>query len=593
MSKRRKEQTNKTVLGSQAVHILMSKVKDGTISEIVSDWKWIFSFSRKFRGTIALYTMLGILSGILGIASGVTGKYLIDVITSYDPKRLPAMAAVLALSIILSLTFKSAASRLSARLSVNMNNEMQTCVLDSILSSRWSEINRYSSGDLLNRFSNDIQVASSGAVSWLPNVITNIIVVAAAFCVILYYDPIMALITLLSTPVLLIMSRYFIKRQRQYNQRVRELSSELSAFEVETFRNTDTIKSFGLEKHFGYELYRHQQAYKAAALDYNLFGIKTNVYLSVLSAVVQYAVFAYCLWRLWRGEILFSTMFLFLQQRSTLAGAFSGLVSLVPTALTGSVSAHRVIELTQMEKEQRYGGISDSLRESCHVVLENVSASYSSGRTVLENMSFTAGPGELVALVGPSGDGKTTMLRLLLGLILPESGRAAVKDGMGREYGIGADTRGCFSYVPQGSSLMSGTIAENLRLVSPSASDEELISVLKAACAWSFVEKLPDGINSRIMEGGKGLSEGQAQRIAVARALLRRAPVLLLDEATSAIDIVSERALLRNIAGLGRTCIITTHRPTVLSMCSRVYGIRNRRFEVLTEEEIERLINDF
>lgn len=593
MGHKRKEQAEKTVLGSQAVHILASKVKDGTISEIISDWKWIFSFSRKFRGAIALYTVFGILSGILGIVSGVMGKYLIDVITSYDPKRLPAMAAVLALSVVLSLTFKSAASRLSARLSVNMNNEMQTCVLDSILSSRWSEINRYSSGDLLNRFSGDIQTAASGAVGWIPNVITNLIVVAAAFCVILYYDPIMALITLLSTPVLLVMSRYFIKRQRRYNQKVREVSSELSAFEVETFRNTDTIKSFGLEERFRDELYKHQQNYKAAALDYNLFGIKTNVYLSVLSAAVQYAVFAYCLWRLWRGEILFSTMFLFLQQRSTLTSAFSGLVSLIPTALTGSVSAHRVIELTQLEKERRSGDIPDSLKESCRVALENVSVSYCPDRAVLENTDFTAGPGETVALVGPSGDGKTTMLRLLLGLISPESGRAALRDGEGREYNIGADTRGCFSYVPQGSSLMSGTIAENLRLVSPSASDEELISALKAACAWEFVEKLPDGINSRIMEGGRGLSEGQAQRIAVARALLRRAPVLLLDEATSAIDITSERALLRNIAGLGRTCIITTHRPTVLSMCSRVYGIRDRRFVVLSEEEINRLINDF
>ena len=229
------------------------------------------------------------------------------------------------------------------------------------------------------------------------------------------------------------------------------------------------------------------------------------------------------------------------------------------------------------------------------VELEDVNFSYNSTKTVFKNANIVANPGEIVALVGPSGEGKTTMVRLLLGLINAKSGSAVIKDINGISCKISSATRRFFAYVPQGNTIFSGTIADNMRMVKPDASDDEIIDALKTACAYDFVKKLPQGINSKVGERGGGFSEGQAQRISIARALLRKSPILLLDEATSALDVFTERQVLRNImnSGYARTCIVTTHRPSVLTMCDRVYRINSGDVSDIDEKDVNRLIKDF
>ena len=214
---------------------------------------------------------------------------------------------------------------------------------------------------------------------------------------------------------------------------------------------------------------------------------------------------------------------------------------------------------------------------------------------MLHSSDFDAAPGEIVALIGASGEGKTTIIRLILGLVHPVDGSVTVTSSDGREVMMNADTRHLFAYVPQGNTILAGTIEENLRMAKEDASEAELIEALKLACAWEFVEKLPNGIRSNIGERGKGLSEGQAQRIAIARAILRDAPVLLLDEATSALDVATERRVLRNIitSKPNKTCIVTTHRPSVLNMCKRVYRVMDTRVTELTEEESAKMAMDF
>ena len=206
-----------------------------------------------------------------------------------------------------------------------------------------------------------------------------------------------------------------------------------------------------------------------------------------------------------------------------------------------------------------------------------------------------AKPGEIIAIIGPSGEGKTTLIRLILGLIYPQKGEVTIESSNGTRIPMNADTRHLFSYVPQGNTILSGTIAENMRMAKEDATDEEIIEALKAACAWEFVEKLPQTFNSKIGEKGRGFSEGQTQRIAIARALLRNAPILLLDEATSALDVTTERNVLRNIIKKhpNKTCIVTTHRPTVLNMCERVYRVMETRVTQLSEEDSSKMAMDF
>lgn len=575
--------------GSVSLQTLRSKARDGTLRDVLRDWKWIFSFSRRRWKGILGYTFLGILGSAVSLVGAVVSKYLIDSIVSLDKNRLLPLAVAAVAMTGISVLFRSVSATCSARLSIAMHNDVRGSVFESLLRSRWMEIRKFTTGDLLNRFSSDVSTVANCAVSWLPNVIIHIFTLFATLCVVLYYDPVMALIAFASTPVLFLTSRHLMRRQRSFNKEMRQVSSGMSTFQSETFRNMDTLKSFGVESDMVDRLDVWQNNYRTVSLEYNRFTVQTGIWLSALGNAVQYLAMAYCLWRLWRGEILFGTMVLFLQQRSHLSSAFSALVSQVPTALSGSVAAERVRELMELEKEEETEAL-PAMGGSCTVELRNVRAAYSEDRYVLSGVNILAESGQVVALIGPSGEGKSTLMRLMLGLLPPQEGELFLTDGEGNRCELGSGTRHFFAYVPQGNTVLEGTVAENLRLVNPRVSEEAMIAALKDACAWDFVEKLPQGLHSRIGEGGKGLSEGQAQRIAIARALVRSAPVMLLDEATSALDRETERKVLENLTRRGVTCITATHRVSVLSLCSRVYRIHDGGVECLSRREIEDML---
>ena len=582
----------------ESLDILISRWRDGTFGEILDDWKWILSYSKRYKGAIAFYTILGIFSTSMGLVSSVASKYLIDIITGYKTSKLLTMIVIMVGSSLFSLLFSSIISRISTKLSIDINNDIQADIFDKIVDAEWLELNKYSNGDVLNRFNGDIGTVSGNAISWLPSILIAVYNFIATFAVILYYDWTMAIIAFASAPFMLLLSRVVLKKQREYGKKVREMSSKLMTFEVETFYNFDTIKSFGIAPYYSGKLRWWQKQFKDVSLDYNLFSIKTNILMSIIGTGVQFLAFGYCLFRLWTHDISYGTMTLFLQQRSNLSGAFSSLVSIIPAFLNSSISAHRIRELVELPKEvhipesRELDGIA---AEGFAVKMKDVNFSYVEGNRVITDSSFLAKPGEIVALVGPSGEGKTTMIRLILGLIRPEEGQTVIVGSDGREVVMNAETRHLFAYVPQGNTILSGTIAENLRMVKEEATDEEIIEALKIACAWDFVEKLPDTIHSSVGERGRGLSEGQAQRIAIARAVLRDAPVLLLDEATSALDVTTERRVLKNIIQQkpNKTCIVTTHRPSVLNLCQRVYRVMDTRVTELSEEESGRMAMDF
>ena len=291
-------------------------------------------------------------------------------------------------------------------------------------------------------------------------------------------------------------------------------------------------------------------------------------------------------------------MTLFLQQRSNLSSAFNNVVSIIPSFLNSSISAHRIRELVELPKEVHIPESSELdafIEDGFSVRMTDVNFSYMEDQRVITDSAFVAKPGEIVALVGPSGEGKTTMIRLILGLIRPDSGQTFLTASNGQTVEMNVETRHLFAYVPQGNTILSGTIAENMRMVREDATDEEIIEALKISCAWDFVKNIPDTINAKIGERGRGFSEGQAQRIAIARAVLRDAPILLLDEATSALDVTTERRVLKNIVRQkpNKTCIVTTHRPSVLNMCQRVYRVMETRVTELSKEESSRMAMDF
>ena len=582
----------------RSLDTLFGRIKDGTFGEIIDDWKWIFTYSARYKGAIVFYTLLGIVSTSLGLVSSVASKYLIDIITGYKTEQLAVMLAVMIGSAVFNLTFRNVINRISTRLSIYINNDIQADIFDKIIDSDWLAMSKYSNGDIMNRFNSDVSTVSSNAISWLPTIIIAVYNFLATFLVLWHYNPVMSLISFASAPFMLLMSKFLIRKQRDYQKKVREMSSRMMTFEVETFYNFDTIKSFGIADQYSGKMREWQEKYKDVSLRYNMFAIQSNVFLSVMGLIVQMLAFLYCLWLLWTGAITYGTMTLFLQQRSNLSSAFDNVVMIVPNFLNSSVSAHRIRELVELPREVHIpdsSELEEYAEEGFTVRMTDVNFAYLEGNKVITDSEFIAQPGEIVALVGPSGEGKTTMIRLILGLVRPQDGSVEIITCDGLSVEANANTRPLFAYVPQGNTMLSGTIADNMRMVRPDASDEEIIEALKIACAWDFVEKMPDGIDSVVRERGRGLSEGQGQRIAIARAILRDAPILLLDEATSALDVTTERQVLRNIVQQkpNKTCIVTTHRPSVLNLCQRVYRVMETQVTELDEEESSKMAIDF
>ena len=576
----------------------MNRWKDGTFQEIIDDWKWILSYSVKYKWAVAFYVILGIFSTSFGIVSSIAGKYMIDIITGFKFEKLGLMAGLMIGSSVFSMVFGSLINRLTTKISIYINQDIQADIFEKIMDADWMSITQYSNGDVLNRFNSDIGIVSKNAISWLPSIILAVYNFLATFFVIFYYDKLMAFIALGSAPFLLIMSKIVIKKQREYGKQVREMSSNMMTFEVETFYNMDTIKSFGTAPLYNRKMRKWQEKYKNLQLKYNLFTIETGILMQLIGLLVEFAAFGYCLFRLWTGDITYGTMTLFLQQRTKMTEVFRSGVAIIPGFLNSSVSAHRIRELVELPKEVHIPESSEFdkyVERGFQIRMKDADFAYVKDKKVIQESEFKAFPGEIVALVGPSGEGKTTMIRLILGLVKPEKGSVEMIASNGQAIPMNAETRHLFAYVPQGNTILSGTIADNMRMIKEDATDAEIVEALKISCAWDFVKDLPDTFNSELGERGRGISEGQAQRIAIARAVLRDSPVLLLDEATSALDITTERQVLRNIIQQrpNKTCIVTTHRPSVLNMCQRVYRVVDHQVTELDEEESSRMAMDF
>lgn len=542
----------------------------------------MFTYIRRYRAVVGIHILLGILGTALSLLSSVAMKTLIDVVTGFQTGAIFTAAAWMAGMLLGSAAMQAAASRIAAVINIRVQNGIQAEVYDRMLRTDWASLEQFRSGDLLNRLNTDVTSVSGGVTGLLPSFVTAAVQFLGSLMIILCYDPVMALIALIGAPLSVLCSRTLVRRMRSYNRRMKDISSEVMSFHEDSLRNLTSIKAFGIMDGFRDRMCAMQGKYRETYLDYNRFSVIAGFVMSIVGLLVSAGCFGWGVYRLWTHAISYGAMMMFLQLTTMLRSAFSSLIGLVPTAVSITTSAGRLMAVADLPEEP---GARETapVPDACTVELRDVTFAYPGGEPVLEHVDFRARPGEVVALTGASGEGKTTMIRLMLGLVRPEDGSVCLTGADGRCLPVTAATRAAFSYVPQGNTVFAGTIADNLRMVRPEATDAELIAALETACAYDFVRQLPDGIYARTGELGHGLSEGQAQRIAVARAVLRGAPVLLLDEATSALDEATEQRMLENLMHSGRvqTCVLITHRAATAERCPRRYTLRGTR---LTEE---------
>ncbi|MCH5187059.1 MAG: ABC transporter ATP-binding protein [Oscillospiraceae bacterium] len=577
------------------------RIKEGRIQEMWRQTKWIYGYARNHWLAMIVYTLLGMVGTVVSLFSSFISRDLVDIITGHQAGALISTFAMMIGFGIGSMLLNQVTSYVTSWISMKVNAEVKADIYEKILVTDWESLTNYHTGDLLARWGSDASTISSGVLSFIPSAIINIFRFISAFAVVMYNDYTFIIFAFLGMPVSLILSKTLMRRMVNNNKRSAAMNAKMSGFNQESFANIQIIKAFDLIRLYAARLQQLQKEFISMSLEFQRMSIWTSMLLSTVGLIVSYASYGWGVYRVWSGAITYGSMTMFIGLSGQLTGTLHGLTALVPTAINLTTSAGRLMDIVEMPRED-YSQESEiaefaerHTEDGVSLKLTDIAYTYKTGTEVFKHASFEAHPHEIIGLVGPSGEGKTTMMRVLLSLILPQEGEAVFIGGS-EEVALSPATRRLISYVPQGNTMMSGTIAENMRNVKSDATDEEIVEALKLACAWDFVNKLPDGIYSEIKERGGGFSEGQAQRLSIARALLRKSPVLLLDEATSALDVATERKVLRSImadTNYPRTCIVTTHRPTVLTMCNRVYAIREKKCTVLDESGVQQLVNDF
>lgn len=563
-------------------------LRSGSLRELLQQTRWIYQYVRQYRASVIGYILLGLTTTMLSLGTSLSTKYLMDIIEGHlrgTGKGAGALGLVIALCVFLALSnilMTAWSNRFSARVNLKVGNEIRSDVYQKILQTDLESVQAYHSGDLLNRINSDVTAVADSILGWVPTLVIRLVQFVAALAIILIYDPTMAVLALLSAPVLALSSRLLMSKMRNFNRKMREVNSEMMVLHEESLQNIQSIKALNLTDRFYQRILNVQKRYFDTGMEYNRFSVRTTMLLSIIGMLVSYLCLGWAVFRLWSDAISFGTMVLFLQLATYLSSSFSALIALVPSAIGATVSAQRIMTILELPKERLpYREQAEQLRKAempLAIHVKNLTFAYQDGAAIWDNLNLSVAPGSMIAVIGASGSGKTTLFRIFLGLLNPREGTAQI--GCADTFlPLSPSTRGLFSYVPQDSVVFSGTIAETLRLVRPDASEEAIWKALRAACADDFVRELPEGLHSKTGERGARLSGGQNQRLAIARALLSDAPILLLDEVTSALDLETEQRVLENItqAYHGRTCIVATHRKSILPLCDCVYRYENKQ----------------
>ena len=542
------------------------------VEKIKKQILWLWEKTKTFCPRLLGVVGIDLLAILVGFSASFVSKNVVDTAAAGHSFTdiFVLLIALTALPIVISAATGVFCALMHERVAFSIRSK----VFDHILSAQYLRLSAYHSGDLLTRLSSDADTVATSVTSALPSLVMILVRLVAAFVLLYGFSPFLALAALLLAPAGLIITLISGKKMKALSLEVRESEAAYRSFLQEHMAHLTVVKAFCREDNSRQRMGELRQRSLMAMVKRTRLGLLTSTLVRTFFALGYLLSFGYCVAGLSNGTLTYGTMTLFLSLFAQIQQPLMNLSHLVPQMISMLASVSRIMELEDIPEDETTGASAQPGEVT--MTFHQVSFSYDQ-ETVLQDVNFTALPHQIIGIMGPSGAGKTTLVRLVLALMSPTDGAITLTYD-GQEERLSAASRRLIAYVPQGNSLLSGTIRENLLWGNPDASQEEMHQALADADA-SFVHSLPDGLDTRIGEKASGLSEGQAQRIAIARALLRHAPILVLDEATSALDEESEKRILSALASPARAyapiCLIVTHRHTMLPYFDQVLHIQH------------------
>jgi ABC-type multidrug transport system fused ATPase/permease subunit len=527
----------------------------------------LYEMSEGYRAMLVANGAIGVVSVAASLAFVAVSKQLVDIATGVAAGQMTHYVVALLLLMALQISLSLTSVRIGTKCSIGMTNTVRRRIFERLMKSRWCCGNKLHTGDMVNRLEEDVRVVVDTVSNSFPTTVVALVQLAAAFSFLLMLEPRLAWTVLLIMPAAFLLSKVYMTRMRRLTREIRDTDSRVQEHVQEHIQHRTLIASLERTNNSVGQLSALQGQLSGQVMRRMRFSLFSRGIVQAGFSAGYIVAFLWGIYGLRSGAVTFGMMTAFLQLVVQVQRPIIELGRQVPTIAHSMASVERIVELIELPAEEHHR--SQRLAGEVGIRFENVSFGYTDeAGPVLSDFSHDFRPASFTALVGETGVGKSTLMRLIMALVAPDSGEIKIYND---EKALTAtpDTRCNIVYVPQGNTLMSGTIRDNLLLGSPDATDEEMRSALHTAVA-DFVLSLPDGLNSHCGEGGVGLSEGQAQRIAIARGLLRPGSILLLDEPTSSIDPETEHTLINRLRAEAerRTVIVVTHREQVMNLCT-------------------------
>ena len=546
--------------------------------------RWMWQTSRTHRRRILLNCLPGLLSVAFSLLFIWCTKRVIDCATGQLNTSLWVEGTYTAIVLAAQIITSSFSTWLTNRLQVDVANQMRQDLFQRMLNSRWDALQALHTGDVINRIEQDTTQIVTLLTSTLPSLITSSVQILAGFALFYYLDTTLACVILAILPVCLLFSKLYVRRMRRFTREIRQSDSQIQSIIQESMQHRTVIKTLEEQPHQLEQLVNQQQTLRTQINVRTRFSVFSRLILSIGFSGGYLIAFLWGSYELNESLITFGTMTAFLQLVNQIQSPAYSLSQLLPGMIQTFTSAERLIELETIPAEEQ--GQSVQLPGILGLSVHNLTFRYHDQRgekAIFHGLTYNFAPGSRTAILGETGAGKTTLVRLLLALVAPTEGEITLYSEektlanapvARNSEPVSPLTRINFVYVPQGNTLFSGTIRQNLLMGRPNANDEEMHLALEIAEAH-FVFELPEGIDTPLTETGGGLSEGQAQRISIARSLLRPGGILLFDEATSALDPETEQRLLQNLRthSAEKTMIFITHHPALAAQCDQVLEV--------------------